>query len=212
MTEEFRGVLANARTLLLDFDGPICSVFAGIPAAMVAEQLRGVLTDGGSPEPPKVDDPFAVLRFAATVSAEQAAFVEVALTAHEVEAIATAEPTPGAHELIAEWHASGRTLAIVSNNSRLAIESYLDLYDLRGSVGHIAARESACTPLKPDPHLVTTAIAQLGADAKQSVLIGDSPSDMDAAAAAGVTAIGYANKPGKRLALAQATAITDTLV
>ncbi|QWF82128.1 HAD family hydrolase [Amycolatopsis sp. CA-230715] len=207
MDETWVATLAKAQILLLDFDGPVCSVFAGVPAAAVATQLRSELADS-SP----ADDPFAVLRFAATVSAEQAAFVEAALTAHEVEAIKSAEPTPGAHELIAGWHASGRPLAIVSNNSRVAIESYLDLYGLRGSIDCIAAREGAGTPLKPDPYLVTKALTALDAEAKQSVLIGDSPSDVDAAVAAGVTAIGYANKPGKRLALAKAAAITETLV
>lgn len=33
-------LLASVRCVLLDFDGPICSVFAGTPAAVVAERLR----------------------------------------------------------------------------------------------------------------------------------------------------------------------------
>jgi hypothetical protein len=57
-------VLAHADALFLDFDGPVCSVFAGIPASMVADQLRSVLADGGHtdlPEPVATStDPFDI--------------------------------------------------------------------------------------------------------------------------------------------------------
>ncbi|WP_211346890.1 hypothetical protein [Saccharothrix australiensis] len=44
--EVLRGILATTDALFLDFDGPVCSVFAGIPAHLVAAQLRDVLKDG----------------------------------------------------------------------------------------------------------------------------------------------------------------------
>lgn len=34
---DLRDAVANARVVLLDFDGPICSIFAGHPAPAVAE-------------------------------------------------------------------------------------------------------------------------------------------------------------------------------
>jgi hypothetical protein len=33
-------IVSRTRHLLLDFDGPICSIFAGLPAATVADRLR----------------------------------------------------------------------------------------------------------------------------------------------------------------------------
>ena len=33
-------VIARTRYLLLDFDGPVCSIFGGLSAAAVAEKLR----------------------------------------------------------------------------------------------------------------------------------------------------------------------------
>ncbi|MGH3832259.1 MAG: HAD family hydrolase, partial [Pseudonocardiaceae bacterium] len=127
--ETLRHILARTTALLLDFDGPVCSVFAGLPAHTVVTQLCTVLTDGGYGDPPieieKSDDPFKVLTYAASLGEDEARYVNAAFTAHEVEAITTAEPTPGAHDLLRAWSATGRPLAIVSNNSTIAIHAYL---------------------------------------------------------------------------------------
>jgi hypothetical protein len=40
-------IVAGARHLLLDFDGPVCSVFAGVGAPAVANQLRKTMTTVG---------------------------------------------------------------------------------------------------------------------------------------------------------------------
>lgn len=209
--------LAHVRALLLDFDGPVCSVFAGIPAAVVASQLRGILADGGHtnlPEPVATsEDPFDVFRYAVTLGDDEARYVEAAFTAHEVEAITTAAPTPGAHDLIQAWHQSGRPLAIVSNNSTAAINTYLDLYNLRQSVDLISARTSAdASQLKPRPHLLHQAATVVDILPAECAFIGDSLSDIEAAYAAGVQFIGYANKPGKRAKFIAAGADTITEV
>ncbi|MEQ0559393.1 HAD-IA family hydrolase [Amycolatopsis sp. NEAU-NG30] len=212
------GLLARARALLLDFDGPVCSVFAGIPASTVADQLREVLADSGHTDLPDAvatsADPFDVLQYASTVGGNEARYVEVAFTAHEVEAISSATPTNGAHELIEAWRESGRPLAIVSNNSAPAINAYLDLYDLRMSINFVSARISSNVALlKPSPYLLNQAVAELDVPPRESVLIGDSTSDIEAAKAARVRSIGYANKPGKQssLSMAGTDAIIDTL-
>lgn len=211
-------VLAQARALLLDFDGPICSVFAGIPDHVVADQLRGVLADGGHTNLPETvatsNDPFDVFRYAATLGPDEARYVEAAFTAHEVEAISTATPTEGAHDLIQTWHESGRPLAIVSNNSATAVGVYLDLYGLRPSVDAISARTSPDpTHLKPHPFLLHQALTALDTAPAECAFIGDSLTDLEAADAAGVPFIGYANKPGKhaRFVGAEADAIADVL-
>ena len=96
--ETLRRILANADALLLDFDGPICSVFAGIPASVVADQLRRILAEGNHVDlPPDVqtsDDPFDVLFYAAKLGHDEARYIEAAFTAHEVEAVQSAQATP----------------------------------------------------------------------------------------------------------------------
>jgi HAD superfamily hydrolase (TIGR01549 family) len=217
--EVLRRILANTEALLLDFDGPICSIFAGFPAHLVAHQLRGVLSDGGHanipPEVEKTDDPFDVFNYAATLGENEARYVEAALRAHEVEAAVTAEPTPGAHDLLRAWYATGRRLAIVSNNSVAAVTTYLNLHDLTALVTCVSARTEANPDLlKPASHLVDQAMALLAIRSKRCTLIGDSSSDIEAAERAGVMSIGYANKTLKIGRLQRATpqvVITDLL-
>lgn len=211
-------LLTRARALLLDFDGPVCSVFAGISASTVADQLRDVLADGGHTDLPEAvatsADPFDVLQHAGTLGEDEASYVEAAFAAHEVEAISSATPASGAHELIEVWHESGRPLAIVSNNGTRAISAYLDLYNLRNSINFVSARTSSnAALLKPNPYLLHQAVAALHVTPGESVFVGDSKSDIEAAQAAGVHSIGYANKPGKcsGLTAAGADAITEAL-
>jgi phosphoglycolate phosphatase len=190
-------LLARTRHVLLDFDGPVCSVFAGITSRAVASRLSKVLTNAGITPPAEVaetEDPFDVLRYAPELAAD----VEAAFRAEEVAAVATAAPTPGAVETIHACHDTGRTVAIVSNNSDDAVHAYLTTHHLAGQVDYVSARTPAdITRLKPHPHLVTQATHALAANPATCVLIGDSITDIHAAHAAGVPAIGYANKASK---------------
>jgi phosphoglycolate phosphatase len=210
-----RHILTHTTALLLDFDGPICSVFAGLPAHTVVTQLCLVLADGGYGDPPveieKSDDPFEVLTYAASLGDAEARYVNAAFTAHEIEAITTAEPTPGAHDLIRAWSATGRPLAIVSNNSTIAIHAYLDLHNLRPHVTHVSARTNPDPALlKPHPHLLTTALTALNVPPAAATFLGDSVTDIHAARAAHTMSIGYANKPSKTTELI--TAGADTVI
>ena len=123
--EVLRRIFANTEALLLDFDGPICQVFAGIPAPVVADQLRDVLVQAGYTELPDdvrtAADPFDVLFYAAKLGQDEAQHVEAAFRAHEVEAVQSARQTPSSTELVRTWKATGRKLAVVSNNSVAAV-------------------------------------------------------------------------------------------
>jgi phosphoglycolate phosphatase len=210
-----RHILTRTTALLLDFDGPVCSVFAGLPAHTVVTQLCLVLADGGYGDPPieieKSDDPFQVLAYAASLGDDEARYVNAAFTAHEIEAITTAEPTPGAHDLIRAWSATGRPLAIISNNSTIAIHAYLDLHNLQPHVTYVSARTSPNPALlKPHPHLLTTTLTALNVPPTAATFLGDSVTDIQAARAAHTMSIGYANKPRKTTELI--TAGADTVI
>jgi HAD superfamily hydrolase (TIGR01509 family) len=216
--ETLRRILSQAEALFLDFDGPVCNIFAGMPASAVVDQLCVVLADGGYGDPPpdieKSSDPFDVLKYAATLGETEAEYVNAAFTAHEVEAIATAEPTPGGHELIRAWSKTSRPLAIVSNNSALAVYAYLDLHNLRTHVTHVSARRKPNPALlKPNPYLLTEALTELSVPAKTVVFVGDSVTDIEASKLAGINSVGYANKPGKVEMLADvgAQVLTTTI-
>jgi phosphoglycolate phosphatase len=52
------------------------------------------------------------------------------MTELEVAPVATAEPIPYGHEVIASARESGRTIGVVSNNSPRAIKAYPGRHDL----------------------------------------------------------------------------------
>jgi phosphoglycolate phosphatase len=200
--------LQRTRYLLLDFDGPICAIFAGCPAPAVARELVDALRTDDLPIPERLDnasDPFDVLRYAGTVSPAAAERTDARLRAAELDAVSTATPTPHAEELISAWRDAGRRVAAVSNNSQAAVTAYLAQRGLELDL-IIGRTSSDPALLKPSPHLVTQAVHALGAATDESVFVGDSPSDIAAGREAGVATIGYANKPGKRQRLTNAGA------
>ncbi len=192
-------IIARTRYLLLDFDGPICSIYAGLPAPTVAEKLRQLFPGELPDEIANTEDPIEVFTYSATISDDMAARVEAEMADLEVAAVPTADPTPYVHEVIASARDSGRVVGVVSNNSLRAVNAYLDRHSLSGGIRLVVARTSHDPALlKPHPHLVETAIRGLSANAAMTALVGDSFTDIEAAHRAGVASIGYANKPGKR--------------
>lgn len=95
-------IVSRTRYLLLDFDGPICSIFAGLSAATVADRLRKLLGDHAQllGQIARTEDPFAVFAYAATISEDLAARVEAEMTDQELAAVPTAAPTPYVHEVV----------------------------------------------------------------------------------------------------------------
>lgn len=191
-------LVASKRFVLLDFDGPICSVFGGVSAEWVAAELqrRLGLTAEHSVE---TRDPFDILKLAAAEGEREAEAAERELARLEVEAVASAIPTGGADSVMHRLVEAGHSLAVVSNNSVAAVSAYLHEHDLDDYVHVISARDcSNAALLKPNPHLLRRAMAQLATDADECVMVGDSTADLTAAHATNMTAIGYANKPWKR--------------
>ncbi|MHA6795821.1 HAD family hydrolase [Pseudonocardia bannensis] len=201
-------LLAERRHILLDFDGPVCAVFPGRGSQAAADAVRRAL---GAAEWRKIlpdrvgysEDPFDVLRYASDrLDREKAEQAEKALTQYEIASVRQVPPTLGALDAIATLRATGHTITIVSNNSEAAIGEFIERYGLGPDVDGIAARAGfQARRLKPEPCLLYQAIEQLGAKPGECVLVGDSITDIQAARAADVAVIAFANKPGKDRAL-----------
>lgn len=210
-------LLAERRHLLLDFDGPVCAVFGGIPAPHVAHHYAAILRTHGIDLPTRVDeadDPFDVFRAAVTVDPDRAVLAEHTLRDLEVHAAATATLTPGIVELLDALHHSGHTVTIVSNNSSSAVAFFLACHNLNAYVRSVVGRTDPDPALlKPHPHLVQQAVCELHTQPGTCVLLGDSTTDITAAHAADTAVIAYANKPGKRdvFAVHDPDAIVDQL-
>jgi hypothetical protein len=149
-----RQIISGTRHLLLDFDGPTCSIFAETPAPAVAEELRGILRVAGVSFPAEVEseqDPLAVFSYAAGLSPQTADHAQRELTTLETRAAATAKPTEGAADLIATAAATGRAVIIVSNNSSYAILEYLAIHRIGPVAGVVGRDESDPELMKPQP-------------------------------------------------------------
>jgi len=199
------GIIARVRYVLLDFDGPVCDIFAGITDRTVADRIRKLITGQGVTMPEAITrtpDPLQVFSYAATVSADLAARVEAEMADQELAAVPTARPAPYVHDLVTSCRDSGRIVVVVSNNSDRAVRAYLARHGLDDRIDLISARTSPDPArLKPSPYLIQQAITGVGASPGECVLIGDSTTDMYAASQAGIEAIGYANRPGKQASL-----------
>ncbi|WAE65273.1 HAD-IA family hydrolase [Streptomyces cavourensis] len=205
--------------MLFDFDGPLCDVFAGHPAPGVAKELAATLiqldTTTGE-QALATDDPMQVLRLSQYAGEAVVCQIEEALTVAEVSAVRAAGfPVPGAAESLRAARASGRKVAIVSNNSGACVKEFLLLHDLSQFVDRVIGRYPNRPDLmKPSPFSLERAARELGIEVGKCTLIGDSTTDIQAAAQAGSMAIGFANKPGKEAGLAEAgaRAIITTMV
>jgi beta-phosphoglucomutase-like phosphatase (HAD superfamily) len=92
-------------------------------------------------------------------------------------------------------------------NSGQAVAAYLDDHRLARYVSAVISRDDPDPAhMKPDPYRVRQAVQMLQAAPAECALVGDSVSDVTAAHAADLAAIGYADKPGKDERLAQAGA------
>lgn len=212
-------LLSGKTAILLDFDGPVCSIFSNHPAPDVAASLRGVVAAAGVAYPPNIEaerDPLEVLRWSATLG--QPALVrqvEAQLCAEEATAARTAAPTPASREVIIGAFEACKLLAIVSNNSAGAINAYLARQRLTRYRLPVSGRVYARPDLmKPNPEPILAATKLVNSSPAECVLIGDSMADIDGAHAAGVSVIGYANRPEKveRFEAADADIVITSMV
>ncbi len=216
--DEMARLLTCGGPVLLDFDGPVCSIFARYQAPVIARELVDLIQRQGVALPGTVanePDPLEVLRWAGRdTTANLTIAVEDALCAAELEAAKTAEPTPFGREVIVAAYQIGRPVAVVSNNSAVAIAAYLAAHRLAGHVASVVGRAYADPArMKPNPEPILSAARALASDPGDCILIGDSLSDVDCARVAGVPVIGYANKSPKaeRLRSAGADAVVTSM-
>lgn len=201
-----RSAIGETSAVLLDFDGPVCNVFSGYPAPLVADELRAGLVGFGITAIGDVRatrDPLAILRWTGSKHPGLAQKMDAILTTAERKAVRSAQPTPDAHRTIVSARRSGRQVAIVSNNSAVAIDDYLRMHGISERVTVVAARPFGKPELmKPSPALVHEAIRRLGVSPEKAMFVGDTVTDVEAGRAAGVRVVGYAKTPQRSRVLA----------
>ncbi|QYM79547.1 HAD family hydrolase [Horticoccus luteus] len=173
-------------TFLFDLDGTLLDQFDAIHQA-----YAHTLPQLGLPAPTPAQVRAAVgggvrnamLKFVAPNRIDEA--LAIYMPYWNATMLAGAHLFPGARELLADLHARGAKLAVLTNkagHSSREICTHLDLDPLLDGV--FGADD---TPwLKPDPALVTHVLARLERPAAGTVLVGDSIFDVAAAANAGL--------------------------
>ncbi|RKN07278.1 HAD family hydrolase [Streptomyces radicis] len=216
MNAALEPALRGRTHVLLDFDGPVCSVFAGLSAAEVADRMRQRLRDAGqsiTPEWEEENDPLALLSRISRALPGLAEQADAVLTELETDAARLARANPDIKPVLDACVGTGRTVLVVSNNSGQAIDLYLRREGLTGQVERVVGRvPGEPASMKPSPRLLLDAMGETVA--ARCVFIGDAVRDVEAGHAAGVPTIGYANKPGKaaKLTAAGAVAVVESLL
>jgi phosphoglycolate phosphatase len=203
--------MIDGPVVLLDFDGPV-TLFLPPPAgAAAADTARHALHKAGVVPGPAIastEDHLAVLRWVNAHAAYALPVVERACDEAEARAAVDCLPTPGAHEFLAS---TDKNVVIVSNNTESAIRTYLERWNINQLVFGVVGRPPHHPELmKPATHTVEQALALVGAQPRDAVLVGDSVSDIEVALATGVRPIGYAKTPRRGSELHAAGA--DTLI
>ena len=98
-----RALVDRCDVILVDFDGPLCDVFANRPAPGVARQLEA-LTGRRFP----TDDPMVVMRCAYKLDPMIGTAVEDALISAEIDAVRIAVPEMDGVRALRTWHDAGK--------------------------------------------------------------------------------------------------------
>lgn len=99
-------------------------------------------------------------------------------------------PFPGAHDLLARVHASGRQVVLASSASQAELDHYLGLLDARELVAASTSADDV-ENTKPAPDIFATALDKIAPiTAGEAIVVGDTPYDIEAARKCGIAAIG----------------------
>jgi HAD superfamily hydrolase (TIGR01509 family) len=188
--------LTSVEGVLLDFDGPVCTLFANYPPRLTAAAARAEFSRRGIALPRELQQTSGALvlvRWALLNAPDAAPAIEAIQEAGELRAVHTARPTPGAADAIMAAARRGLKTAIVSNNSPRVVKEHLSRAGLASYIADVTGREAGnASSLKPSPEPVLKAAAAISVPADRCVMIGDSVTDIEAAIRAGSRSIGYA--------------------
>lgn len=95
---------------------------------------------------------------------------------------------PGAEKFLEELRAENILLAVASNKGRQSLQRVIQAAGLESVFA--TTRSAGETPPKPHPQMLEEIMAFCGVEASKTLMIGDSPIDMEMAGQCGVDALG----------------------
>ncbi len=124
----------------------------------------------------------------------------------------TAQPFAGAAESLRALHGAGLRIAVVTNKQHRFAAALLERLGLSGWIDLVVGGDS-CPRRKPDPQPLLYACEHLNAAAAQSLMVGDSVNDVQAARGAGipVVCVSYGYNEGRDPRTLECDALLDSL-
>jgi phosphoglycolate phosphatase len=124
----------------------------------------------------------------------------------------TAQPFAGAAESLRALHGAGLRTAVVTNKQHRFAAALLERRGLSGWVDIVVGGDT-CPRRKPDPQPVLFACESLQVPASESLMVGDSVNDAQAARAAGIpiVCVSYGYNEGRDPRTLDCDALLDTL-
>ena len=196
-------LIANAKALLLDFDGPVTALMPAPLNSEAADAARSPLQGLELPtQIRETTDHLTVLRWTFQNATSRMGDVERACTNAEVACARTSQPSPEIRWFLEQATQRDIPLAVVSNNSEEAVRTFLDRFAWSDRFAAYACRTPETSRLlKPHPFLVIAATRLVDVEPANCVFIGDSVSDVHAGHAAAVKTIGLAKSDARRVEL-----------
>ena len=105
-----------------------------------------------------------------------------------MELIGEVEPMQGARQLLEEIKRRGHSVVLASSAKADEVEHYVELLNAR-TIADAWTTSADVEQTKPQPDLVNSALQKAQADAKDAVMVGDTPWDVQAAKSAKVPTI-----------------------
>lgn len=116
----------------------------------------------------------------------------------------------GFRDLLADLHAEGRQVALVSSSPHNWIDRMLDRFDLREEFDQIISAEEIDGQSKPAPDVYEYAAEQVGVEPADCIAVEDSEHGLKSAKAAGMQVVGYPNESADELDLSEADAVAES--
>jgi HAD superfamily hydrolase (TIGR01509 family) len=183
--------LANLTTLLIDVDGTLID-----SNAAHAEAWAQALTEHGIPRGPAQIRPLIgmgsdkLLPLAAGLDPESAAAEAIVARKQALFAarLRTLQPTPGSRALLAMLRRARKDLVVATSADEQEMAALLEQAGVADLIPERTSSDDASRS-KPDPEIVRAALRRAGSRPEATLMIGDTPYDIEAAHRAGVEAI-----------------------
>ncbi len=196
------------RNIILDFDGTIADT-----QALIVRTLQNTMVRHALPVLPadvcaktiglRLDESFATLFPHLTPDEAKACAASYRIIFDENKKTIRVQPFPNVIPTILQLHDLGHSIAIASSRGRESLLAYVEQMRLQRAISAIVAADDV-TRVKPDPEMALKALAQIGGEPQDTIVVGDMIFDIQMGKSANMKtcAVTYGNGTPDQLASA----------